>query len=120
MRHHPMAPRAKTRVMAVGGQGRLGQDAPLLAELVARGCKAAGADVISATWRGAQSRKGQAQPVAVLPPTNKAASVCAPRGVPATTIHRILYTPVLLNTTRVSKKVAEWLPGNARPRDRRR
>jgi hypothetical protein len=41
-------------------------------------------------------------------PTNKAASVLRARGVPATTIHRILYTPVY---DPEYEKVAEWLAG---------
>jgi len=40
--------------------------------------------------------------------TNKAASVLRMRGVPATTIHRILYTPVYHPEY---EKIAEWLAG---------
>jgi exodeoxyribonuclease-5 len=46
--------------------------------------------------------------MAILAPTNKAASVLRARGVPATTIHRILYTPVY---DPEYEKVAEWLAG---------
>ncbi len=44
--------------------------------------------------------------MAILAPTNKAASVLRMRGVPATTIHRILYTPVY---DPEYEKIAEWL-----------
>ncbi|MEO1733206.1 MAG: ATPase, partial [Pseudomonadota bacterium] len=47
--------------------------------------------------------------LAILAPTNKAASVLRLRGVPATTIHRILYTPVY---DPEYEKIAEWLAGN--------
>src|SRR5690606_9906450 len=46
--------------------------------------------------------------LAILAPTNKAASVLRLRGVPATTIHRILYTPVY---DPEYEKIAEWLSG---------
>jgi exodeoxyribonuclease-5 len=46
--------------------------------------------------------------LAILAPTNKAASVLRLRGVPATTIHRILYTPVY---DPEFEKIAEWLAG---------
>ncbi|MEM9250258.1 MAG: ATP-dependent helicase, partial [Pseudomonadota bacterium] len=46
--------------------------------------------------------------LAILAPTNKAASVLRGRGVAATTIHRILYTPVYAPEY---EKIAEWLAG---------
>ena len=46
--------------------------------------------------------------LAVLAPTNKAASVLRGRGVAATTIHRILYTPLYKPEY---EKLAEWLAG---------
>ncbi|MBT4568531.1 MAG: AAA family ATPase, partial [Marinovum sp.] len=39
-------------------------------------------------------RRRDKRTLAILAPTNKAASVLRMRGVPATTIHRILYTPL--------------------------
>ncbi len=45
---------------------------------------------------------------AVLAPTNKAASVLRARGVPATTIHRIIYKPVY---DPEFQKFADWLEG---------
>ena len=44
----------------------------------------------------------------MLAPTNKAASVLRGRGVPATTIHRILYTPLYHPDY---EAIAEWLTG---------
>lgn len=52
--------------------------------------------------------------VAVLAPTNKAAAVLRARGVPATTVHRILYTPLYHPDY---ERLADWLAGKAaRPR----
>lgn len=59
-------------------------------------------------------RRGAGRSFAVLAPTNKAASVLRARGVPATTIHRIAYSPVYAPEY---EKLAEWLAGErtARP-----
>jgi exodeoxyribonuclease-5 len=92
------------RVMAVIGKAGSGKTL-LLADLV-RALEAAGVDVISGDWEG--RRRKDRRTVAVLAPTNKAASVLRSRGVPATTIHRILYTPVY---DPEFEKVAEWLAG---------
>ena len=76
----------------------------------AAGAKAlaeAGMDVISGDYEG-KKRKDR-RTLAVLAPTNKAASVLRSHGVPATTIHRILYTPVY---DPEYEKIAEWLAGN--------
>jgi exodeoxyribonuclease-5 len=97
------------RVMAVVGKAGSGKTM-LLARMV-RALEAAGVDVISGDWEG--RRRKDRRTAAVLAPTNKAASVLRSRGVPATTIHRILYTPVY---DPEFEKVAEWLAGNgARP-----
>ncbi len=100
----PMA-EGKARVLAVVGKAGSGKTL-LLAELV-RALEGAGVDVISGDWEG--RRRKDRRTVAVLAPTNKAASVLRSRGVPATTIHRILYTPVY---DPEFEKVAEWLAGN--------
>ncbi|MEM0989358.1 MAG: AAA family ATPase [Pseudomonadota bacterium] len=50
---------------------------------------------------------------AVLAPTNKAASVLRSKGVDATTIHRIVYTPVY---DPEFEKLAEWLEGERKER----
>ncbi|MEM1341479.1 MAG: AAA family ATPase, partial [Pseudomonadota bacterium] len=63
-------------------------------------------ELISGDWEGRKRRDRRT--AAILAPTNKAASVLRNRGVPATTIHRILYTPVY---DPEYEKVAEWLAG---------
>ena len=90
--------------MAVVGKAGSGKTL-LLAELV-RVLKATGIDIVSGDWEG--RRRKDRRTLAVLAPTNKAASVLRGRGVPATTIHRVLYTPVY---DPEYEKVAEWLAG---------
>lgn len=89
-------------VMAVIGKAGSGKTL-LLAEL-ARALREAGVKIVSGDWEGKQKRGGRS--LAILAPTNKAASVLRTRGVPATTIHRILYTPVY---DPEYEKIAEWL-----------
>ena len=93
-----------TSVMAVVGKAGSGKTM-LLAKLY-QALDEAGVDVISGDWEG-RKRKDR-RTLAILAPTNKAASVLRNRGVPATTIHRILYTPVY---DPEYEKVAEWLAG---------
>ncbi|GIT91264.1 ATPase [Jannaschia pagri] len=94
-----------SRVLAVTGKAGSGKTL-LLAELV-KSLKGAGLDVVSGDW---ERKGGDRRTMAVLAPTNKAASVLRTRGVPATTIHRILYTPVY---DPEYEKLAEWLAGDA-------
>jgi exodeoxyribonuclease-5 len=93
-----------TRVLAVVGKAGSGKTM-LLAELF-RALKGAGVDIVSGDWEGKKRRDRRT--LAILAPTNKAASVLRNRGVPATTIHRILYTPVY---DPQYERVAEWLAG---------
>ena len=95
----------KSQVMAVIGKAGSGKTL-LLAELY-RALEDAGVEVISGDWEG--KRRKERRTLAILAPTNKAASVLRNRGVPATTIHRILYTPVY---DPEYEKIAEWLAGN--------
>ena len=101
-----LSPMAEVRgtVLAVVGKAGSGKTM-LLAELY-RSLKAAGVEVISGDYEG-RKRKDR-RTLAILAPTNKAASVLRLRGVPATTIHRILYTPVY---DPQYEKIAEWLAG---------
>ncbi|MCL3882108.1 AAA family ATPase [Marivita sp. GX14005] len=95
----------KTPIMAITGKAGSGKTL-LLAEL----CKAlqdAGVEVVSGDYESRRSKDRRT--LAVLAPTNKAASVLRMRGVPATTIHRILYTPVY---DPEYERIAEWLMGN--------
>ena len=94
----------KGRVMAVIGKAGSGKTL-LLAELtkVLRGI---GVDLVSGDYES--KRRKDRRSVAILAPTNKAAFVLRLRGVPATTIHRILYTPVY---DPESERIADWLTG---------
>ncbi|MBB5515185.1 exodeoxyribonuclease-5 [Rubricella aquisinus] len=92
------------QVFAILGKAGSGKTA-LLAELV-RALNDAGVDTISGDWEG-RKRKDK-RTLAILAPTNKAASVLRNRGVAATTIHRILYTPIY---DPEYEKIAEWLAG---------
>ncbi|MEP5758019.1 MAG: AAA family ATPase [Litoreibacter sp.] len=94
----------KSQVLAVVGKAGSGKTL-LLAELV-QAVMDAGVDLISGDYNG-KPRKDR-RTLAVLAPTNKAASVLRNRGVPATTIHRILYTPMY---DPEYEKIAEWLAG---------
>ncbi len=91
-------------VLAITGKAGSGKTL-LLAEIV-KALQRSGVDLISGDWEG--KRRKDRRTVAVLAPTNKAASVLRNRGVPATTIHRILYTPVY---DPEFEKVAEWMAG---------
>ena len=95
----------KAQVMAVIGKAGSGKTL-LLAELY-KALQDAGVEVVSGDWEG--KRRKDRRTLAILAPTNKAASVLRNRGVPATTIHRILYTPVY---DPEYEKIAEWLAGS--------
>lgn len=88
--------------------GRAGSGKTLLLAQLARALADAGVEIVSGDWES--RRKRDARTAAILAPTNKAASVLRARGVPATTIHRILYTPVY---DPEYERVAEWLAGQA-------
>ncbi|SHE90359.1 exodeoxyribonuclease-5 [Loktanella atrilutea] len=93
-----------SEVLAVIGKAGSGKTM-LLAELY-RALERAGVDIVSGDYEG--KKRSNRRTLAILAPTNKAASVLRNRGVPATTIHRILYTPVY---DPEYEKVAEWLAG---------
>lgn len=95
----------RSAVLAVTGKAGSGKTL-LLAELC-KALKEAGVDIVSGDWEG--KRRKDRRTLAILAPTNKAASVLRMRGVPATTIHRILYTPVY---DPEYERIAEWLAGN--------
>lgn len=92
--------------------GKAGSGKTLLLASLYRAMEAAGVDIVSADYEG-RKRKDR-RTLAILAPTNKAASVLRMRGVPATTIHRILYTPVY---DPEYEKIAEWLTGNGEKPD---
>ncbi|MBY5933878.1 AAA family ATPase [Tateyamaria omphalii] len=94
-----------TSVMAITGKAGSGKTL-LLSELY-KALEAAGVEVVSGDYES--RRRKDRRTLAILAPTNKAASVLRFRGVPATTIHRILYTPVY---DPEYERIAEWLAGN--------
>jgi AAA domain/UvrD-like helicase C-terminal domain len=91
-------------VMAVIGKAGSGKTM-LLAELY-KALEQAGVEVVSGDYES-RKRKDK-RTLAILAPTNKAASVLRLRGVPATTIHRILYTPIY---DPEYQRIADWLAG---------
>jgi exodeoxyribonuclease V len=95
----------KTRVIAV--LGKAGSGKTLLLSELTKALEAAGVDIVSGDYEGKRKKDGRT--LAILAPTNKAASVLRNRGVPATTIHRILYTPVY---DPEYERIAEWLAGD--------
>jgi len=92
-------------IMAVIGKAGSGKTM-LLSSLFAA-LEQAGVETVSGDYEGRRTRDRRT--LAILAPTNKAASVLRARGVPATTIHRIIYTPVY---DPEYEKIAEWLAGN--------
>jgi exodeoxyribonuclease V len=96
-------PQETLAVLGRAGSGKT----MLLADLVTR-LIAAGVEPVSGEWESRRTRSKRT--VAVLAPTNKAASVLRARGVPATTIHRVLYTPLYHPDF---EAIAEWLAGKA-------
>jgi exodeoxyribonuclease-5 len=95
----------KDNVLALVGKAGSGKTL-LLAELF-KDLQQAGIEIVSGDYES--RRRKDNRTLAVLAPTNKAASVLRLRGVPATTIHRILYTPVY---DPEYERIAEWLTGN--------
>ncbi len=96
----------KSKTLAVLGKAGSGKTV-LLAEL-AQALDAAGVETVSGDYE--PRKKADRRTLAILAPTNKAASVLRNRGVPATTIHRILYTPVYDPDY---QKIADWLANDA-------
>lgn len=92
--------------MAIVGRAGSGKTM-LLADLYQK-LEAAGITLISDGYES-RSRKSGSPTAAVVAPTNKAASVLRLRGVPATTIHRVLYSPVY---DPEYEKIAQWLVGD--------
>ncbi|MEM1346017.1 MAG: AAA family ATPase, partial [Pseudomonadota bacterium] len=104
----PPKGKRKTEVVAVTGKAGSGKTV-LLARLTDV-LKRAGLSVVTPDWESTNYRRKRS--VAVLAPTNKAASVLRAKGVAATTIHRILYTPVY---DPEFQKIAEWLEAKDTP-----
>ena len=95
----------KNKILAI--LGKAGSGKTLLLAKLAEALGNAGVELISGDYEG-KPRKDR-RTLAILAPTNKAASVLRNRGVQATTIHRILYTPMY---DPEYEKFSEWLSGN--------
>ncbi|MBV1868274.1 MAG: AAA family ATPase [Marinosulfonomonas sp.] len=102
-----LTPTAQSGSEVLGVIGKAGSGKTMLLARLYRAMEEAGVDIISGDYEG--RRRKDRRTVAILAPTNKAASVLRMHGVPATTIHRILYTPLY---DPEYEKIAEWLAGN--------
>ncbi|MEM9098311.1 MAG: AAA family ATPase [Pseudomonadota bacterium] len=91
--------------------GKAGSGKTVLLAKIADALADCGLLAITADWEPRKHRDKRS--FAVLAPTNKAASVLRDKGVKATTIHRIVYTPVY---DPEFEKVAEWLQGERKTR----
>ena len=89
--------------------GRAGSGKTLLLSDLVKSVRDSGVSVISADYYRAVDSESRS--LSILAPTNKAASVLRNNGVPATTIHRILYTPLY---DPEFEKIAEWLVGTGK------
>lgn len=106
-----LRPMGDGKSTAIAVIGKAGSGKTLLLAKLYEALEGAGVDIVSGDYEGKKSRNQRT--LAILAPTNKAASVLRNRGVPATTIHRILYTPVY---DPEYEKIAEWLvDGGDRP-----
>ncbi len=101
-----LTPRAEGKASVLAVIGKAGSGKTMLLASLYKAMQAAGVDIVSGDYEG--RRRKDRRTLAILAPTNKAASVLRLRGVPATTIHRILYTPVY---DPQYEKIAEWLTG---------
>ncbi len=101
-------PRAEGQSGVVAVIGKAGSGKTMLLARLAEALGEAGVETISGDYEG--RRRKDRRTLAILAPTNKAASVLRTRGVAATTIHRILYTPLY---DPEYERIAEWLVGNA-------
>ncbi|MGR3484509.1 MAG: ATP-dependent DNA helicase [Paracoccaceae bacterium] len=106
-----LAPGGEGANAVVAITGKAGSGKTLILAELAKAMRAAGVRMVSGDWEG-KAKPGR-RTLAILAPTNKAASVLRGRGVPATTIHRILYSPVY---DPEYEKLAEWLTGEATER----
>lgn len=95
----------KSQVMAL--MGKAGSGKTLLLSELTKALQGAGVEIVSGDYESRKMRDKRT--LAILAPTNKAAFVLRTRGVPATTIHRILYTPMY---DPEYERIAEWLAGN--------
>jgi len=106
LENETLLPHAEGADQVLAILGKAGSGKTLLLANLADALTEAGVETISGDYEG-KPRKDR-RTLAILAPTNKAASVLRNRGVQATTIHRILYTPMY---DPEYEKIAEWLNG---------
>lgn len=99
-----LMPRPEDRQSTLAVLGKAGSGKTMLLARLVDALNEAGVETVSGDWEG--RRRRDKRTLAILAPTNKAASVLRQRGVAATTIHRILYTPVY---DPEYEKIAIWL-----------
>ena len=105
------SPRAEGPGGVLAILGKAGTGKTMLLAKLAEALRDAGVEIVTGDYDYRKRRDRRT--LAILAPTNKAASVLRTRGVPATTIHRILYTPVY---DPQYERLAEWLAeGGDRP-----
>jgi exodeoxyribonuclease-5 len=102
-----LTPATEGKSTVLGVMGKAGSGKTMLLASLYKALQGAGVEIVSGDYEG-KKRKDR-RTLAILAPTNKAASVLRMRGVPATTIHRILYTPVY---DPQYERIADWLTGN--------
>ncbi|MCF1709173.1 AAA family ATPase [Tabrizicola sp. J26] len=103
-----LTPQADGKASVLAVLGKAGSGKTMLLASLYHALKSAGVEIVTGDYEG--RRRKDRRTLAILAPTNKAASVLRMRGVPATTIHRILYTPVY---DPQYEKIADWLAGQA-------
>ena len=86
--------------------GKAGSGKTLLLAKIVSDLAEAGLEIVSGDYQLNQTSEKRS--LAILAPTNKAASVIRQQGVAATTVHRIIYTPIY---DPEFEKIAEWLSG---------
>tara|TARA_B100001059_G_scaffold80984_1_gene78892 strand:+ start:5058 stop:6572 length:1515 start_codon:yes stop_codon:yes gene_type:complete len=86
--------------------GKAGSGKTLLLAKIVTDLNELGVETVSGEYQPAKINDKRT--LAILAPTNKAASVIRQQGVAATTIHRILYSPIY---DPEYEKIADWLNG---------
>ena len=107
MQSHALPTQADAAQVTLAITGKAGSGKTMLLAALTRALTDAGLELVSGEYESRRRRDRRS--LAVLAPTNKAASVLRLRGVAATTLHRILYTPVY---DPEFERIAEWLAGN--------
>ena len=111
IRKGKLKPARKRRRNVMVVLGRAGSGKTVLLSRIFRALDDLGVQIVTGDYQSGSWKNKRT--LSVLAPTNKAASVLRGIGVPATTIHRILYTPIY---DPEYQKVAEWLAsGGKRP-----